>query len=85
MLFASAIHLHDSVRAHALREILVRRPDRDLLHPSIGRSERRGRRERVVGLELDHRPYRDSHRSRAPSSSGSNCARSVGSIPSPVL
>ena len=59
---ASAIHLHDAIADDALREILVRRPDAHLLDPRVLRREMRGRRERIVGLELDHRPRRHAHR-----------------------
>src|SRR5262249_54165780 len=57
-----AIDLDDAVVLDALREILVGRPDADLLDARVGRGEVRRRRERVVGLELDHRPDDDAHR-----------------------
>ena len=58
---AAAVHLHDAVAAHALREVLVGRPDADLLDAVVLAGDARGRGERVVGLELDHRPDGDSH------------------------
>src|SRR5690606_16164278 len=61
-LLAAAIDLHDAIALHALREILVRRPDVDLLHTLVGRRDPRRARERVVRLELDHRPHDDAHR-----------------------
>src|SRR2546425_3370455 len=56
-----AIHLYYAVPADALRQILVGSPDADFLHARISRSNLRRGGERVVGLELDHGPYRDSH------------------------
>src|SRR5882672_6898311 len=53
--------LHHPVSAHALREILVVRPDAHLLDTRILCGEVRSRCESVVGLELDHRPDRDAH------------------------
>ena len=47
-----------------MREVLVRRPDADLLDRAIGGGEARGRRERIVRLELDHRPDHDAHRAQ---------------------
>ena len=61
-LAAPAIDLHDAVADDALREILVGRPDAHLLDARVARGEMRRRGERVVGLELDHRPGRDAHR-----------------------
>src|SRR5262249_42958057 len=46
----------------ALREVLVRRPDADLLDAGVGGGETGGRGEPVVGLELDHGPDGDAHR-----------------------
>ena len=71
---ASAIDLDDAIADDALREILVRRPDAHLLDLRIVRRQMRGRRERVVGLELDHRPRRTPIAASA-SSSGWNCAQ----------
>ena len=61
-----AIDLHDAVAAHALREILVGRPDATFSTRRRPRRDARGRGQRVVGLELDHRPDGDAHRARAP-------------------
>ena len=47
---------------NALREVLVRRPDADLLHALIRNREHGSRSQRVVGLQLDHRPHRHAHR-----------------------
>ena len=59
---AGTVDLHDAIVDDALREILVRRPDADLLDARIVGGDSRGGRERVVGLELDHRPRDDAHR-----------------------
>jgi hypothetical protein len=61
-LLSPAIDLHDAVFANALREVFVRRPDAHLLHTRILRSDARRGCERIVGLQLDHRPDRDAHR-----------------------
>ena len=61
-LAALAIDLHDAIADHALREVLVRRPDADLLDARIPRREVGRGGQRVVGLELDHRPHDDAHR-----------------------
>ena len=57
------IELDHPLAPHALRQVLVRRADDDLLHPRIGRRDRRRRGQGVVGLELDHGP--DDHAQRA--------------------
>ncbi len=62
-LAAPPVELDHPLPAHALRQVLVRRADDDLLHPRIGRRDRRGGGEGVVGLELDHGP--DDHAQRA--------------------
>ena len=59
---ACAIDLDDAIGDDALREVLVGRPDADLLHRGIGARDPRRGGERVVGLELDHRPDGDAHR-----------------------
>ena len=61
-LVASAVHLHDAVVADALRQVLVGCPDADFLDALVCGGDPRGGRERVVGLELDHRPNDDAHR-----------------------
>jgi hypothetical protein len=54
--------LHDEVTLDTLRQILVGGPDADLLDRRIlARNAHRGG-ERIVGLELDHRPHGDTHR-----------------------
>ncbi len=57
------IELDDPGASHALRQVLVRRADDDLVDPRIGRRDRRRRGQGVVGLELDHGP--DDHAQRA--------------------
>jgi hypothetical protein len=53
--------LNDSVGADALRQVLVRRPDADLLHAAVlSRKPRRGC-QGVVRLELHHGPDGHSH------------------------
>src|SRR5215470_10680599 len=59
---ALPIDLHDALPYDALRKILVRGPDADLLDPRVLRGQVSRRRERVVGLELHHGPHDDSHR-----------------------
>jgi hypothetical protein len=44
-----------------LREILVGRPDAHLLHALVERCEMRGRRQRIVRLQLHHGPHCDAH------------------------
>src|SRR6185437_1793631 len=58
---ALAIHLHDAVIAHALREVFVRAPDAHFVHACVRVGARSGGRDRVVGLELDHGPRDDAH------------------------
>lgn len=57
---AAAIELHDAFPGHALREVLVRGANEHATHPRIAPRERRGGRERVVRLVLDHRPDREA-------------------------
>src|SRR2546425_792336 len=59
----AAIELDDTVTAHALRQVLVRRADDDLLDARVGGGHGGRGGERVVGLELDHGP--DHHAERA--------------------
>src|SRR5205085_7949279 len=60
--FPPAIDLHHARIAHALRQILIGRPDRDFLDRLVLRREMRGRSERIIGFELDHRPDDNAHR-----------------------
>src|SRR5437764_1276093 len=60
--FAPAVDLHHARTSHALRQILIGRPDRDALDLSVLRREMRGRSERIIGFELDHRPDDNAHR-----------------------
>ncbi len=57
-----AVDLHNAIAADALRQVLIGRPDANLLDASIFGRNSRGRSEGVIGLELDHRPYDNSHR-----------------------
>jgi hypothetical protein len=61
-LVRSPMHLHHAVTANALGQILIDRPDANFLCPSIFGRDPRSRRERIIGLELDHRPDGDTHR-----------------------
>ncbi len=62
IVFAPAVDLHDARTSHALRQIFIRRPDRDFLYLLVLRREMRGRSERIIGFELDHRPDDNAHR-----------------------
>src|SRR5207237_5746864 len=57
-LAALAVDLHHPITAHALRQILVGRPDADLLHALVVRRDPGRGCERVVGLQVGHGPYR---------------------------
>ena len=61
---ARPIVTNDARPTHALSEILVRRRDEHALDLGVAVCARRERRERVVGLELDHRPRDEPERSR---------------------
>jgi len=58
------IELDDPGASDALRQVLVRRTDDDLLHPRIGRRDRRRRGQGVVGLEVDHGPHDHAQRAQ---------------------
>ena len=58
-LVLAAVPLPD-LAADALAEVLVRRADDDPLHEVIRRRDLGARRQRVVGLLLDHRPHREA-------------------------
>src|SRR6266576_2790779 len=60
--FAPAVDLHHARTAHALRQILIGRPDGDFLDLLVLRRERRGRSGRIIGLEPDHRQDENAHR-----------------------
>src|SRR6201993_1675178 len=62
--FAPAVDLHHARPSYALRQILIGRPDGDFLDPFVLRREMRGRSERIIGFELDHRPDDNPHRSK---------------------
>ena len=50
------VELHD-LAADTLPEVLVGRADHHLLDAFVGARDDRRARERVVGLEVDHRPH----------------------------
>ena len=52
----------DDLAADALRQVLVRRRDHDAAHRGVLGGPHGGGRERVVSLEVDHRP--DAHAER---------------------
>ena len=54
--------MHHTVADDALREILIRCPDADLLHALAPGCKMRGGRERIVRFEFNHRPNHDAHR-----------------------
>ena len=56
------VDLHHARPAHALRQVLIGRPDGDFLDLFVLEREMRGRSERIVGFELDHRPHDNAHR-----------------------
>ena len=56
------VQLDDAGAADALREVLVGRADQHLLDARIRRRPHRRRGQRVVRLELDHRPDHDAER-----------------------
>src|SRR5436190_6947945 len=60
--FAPAVDLHHARTSHALRQILIGRPDGDFLDLLILRRDMRGRSERIIGFELDHWPDDNAHR-----------------------
>ena len=57
----SAVNLHYPVAADALRQVLVGRPDADLLHTIIYEGDLGRRGKRVVSLQLGHGPYSHTH------------------------
>ena len=60
-LLTSAVNLHYPVAADALRQVLVGRPDADLLHTIIYEGDLGRRGKRVVSLQLGHGPYSHTH------------------------
>src|SRR4029078_5841939 len=58
---APLIDLHHTRPAHALSQILVRRPNSDFFHSSIFGREMSGRSEGIIGFEFNHRPHDNSH------------------------
>src|SRR6185312_1825806 len=57
-----AVDLYHAVAAHGLGQILVGRPDADLVDVVVAGGDAGGGGERVVGLELHHRPDGNPHR-----------------------
>ena len=62
-LLTSAVNLDYPVAADALRQVFVGRPDADFLDTLISTGDLRRGGERVVSLELGHRPYCHAHSS----------------------
>ena len=62
MMRVAPIQLDDARAADALREILVGRADQHALDARVRGGRCRRRRQRIVGLELDHRPDGDAER-----------------------
>src|SRR5262249_10649344 len=60
------IDLHDAIVAHALAEVFVWCPDANFAYAGISGGEQGCRGQGVVGLELDHGPHHNSHRSERP-------------------
>src|SRR5437763_1327066 len=60
--FAPAVDLYHARTSHALRQIFIGRPDGDFLDLFVLRREMRGRSERIIGFEVDHRPDDYAHR-----------------------
>src|SRR5205807_1539737 len=60
-LVLASIDLHYAIVDDALREIFVGRPDANLLDLLVFRCEISGGRQRIVRLELNHRPNNDAH------------------------
>ena len=70
------VEADDARAAHALGQVLVGRADHDLLDAGVvARQRAAAGGQRVVGLELDHRPDDDAERARPP-------ARRAGTAPS---
>ena len=82
--FAPAVDLHHARTSHALRQILIGRPDGDFLDLLVLRREMRGRSERIIGFELDHRPDDNAHR-RKRLLERMELREQRGSMPAPVL
>jgi hypothetical protein len=59
----SAVDLHDPVTVDALGEVLVGRPDADLADGVVSCGKMRRGGQRIVGLQLGHRPNGDPRRS----------------------
>ena len=59
---APAIDDDDPLPLHALRQVLVRRAEPHGFDVRVGAVARRRGRQRIVGLELDHRPHHEAQR-----------------------
>src|SRR5437899_2181373 len=57
----SAVSLHDPFSAHALRQVLIWRPDADFLDGRVPCCDVRRGGQGVVGLQLGHGPHRRAH------------------------
>src|SRR6185437_2136846 len=55
------VDLHDTIRAHTLRKVLVRSPDTNLLDSGIRGSQRCRGSQAIIRLQIRHRPDRDAH------------------------
>ena len=82
---AAPVPAHDSLAADQLRQILVRRTDDDLAHGFVGREAFGGRGDRIIGLELHHRPDHNAEGGRGLLRQRELSSSDAGSIPSPVL
>src|SRR5437867_4632773 len=58
----SAIDLHDAFIDNALCQVLIRRPDTNLLYTFIASGQLGGSRKRIICFKLDHRPHDYTHR-----------------------
>ena len=84
MYAGSTVHLHHTSAAYALRQILVRRADDHAFDARVASCRLRRRGQCIIGLELDHGPYRDAGRRERIFKQWELASRS-GSMPSPVL
>ena len=82
---AAAIPEHDPLVDDELGHVLVGRADRGSARPRVGGEPAGGGGDRVVGLELDHRPEDDARAPRSAASAIGNWASSSGGIPADDL
>ena len=81
MMPPAAVAEHDPVVVDELGHVLVGRADQDPLDRRVGREPAGRGGDRVVGLELDHRPEHDARAPRSPASAIGNWASSSGGMP----